>query len=624
MRKEKTCHHCEEENNSKELIKIIVSIILLVISFFIKTNSIKTILLLISYLVVGLDIILKAIKNISKGEIIEENFLMSIASIGAILIHELPEAVAVMLFYQIGEYFQDRATDKSKKHIRELMNIRPDYATVLRNSKEVKVSPEEVKIEEIIIVKPGEKIPLDGIVKKGTSTLNTVAITGESIPTEVSIDSKIISGTINLTSTLEIEVTHTFKESTVSKILNMVENAKEKKAKNEKFITKFSKIYTPVVVILAIIVSILPPLITSSPLKVWIYKGLSFLVASCPCALVISIPLSFMAGIGISAKNGILIKGSNYLEELTKVKTIAFDKTGTLTEGIFKVEKINSLHLKKEELLEYACMAEYHSNHPIAISLKEAYQKAIDDKKIEKMTNLSGLGIKATIDKKEVLVGNQKLMDKYNIEYPTSKEIGTIIYIAINNQYEGNIIINDKIKSNAKETLEILNNQYNINTFMLTGDKEIVAKKIKDELKINEYKAELLPQEKVEELKRIKEKNNYPVAFVGDGINDAPVLSLANIGISMGSLGSDAAIEASDIIIMEDNLSKIPTALYIAKKTITIAKENIIFAITIKLLILLLSILGITSMWYAVFADVGVSIIAIANSLRLLRLKIDK
>lgn len=611
----------EEENNNKY--KIIISLILFLISLIIKDSTIKTILLIASYLIVGIEIIIKAIKNLLKGELIEENFLMSIASIGAIIIGELQEAVAVMLFYQIGEYFQDNAIDKSKKHIKELMGIRPEFARVKRNNKEICISPEEVSKKEIIIVKPGEKIPLDGIVKKGESYLDTMAITGESIPIKVNKESKITSGTINLTSPIEIEVTSLFKESTISKILDLVENAKEKKSDKEEFITKFAKIYTPIVVILAIIIAIFPPLITKVPFKIWLYKSLSFLVISCPCALVISIPLSFMAGIGVSAKHGILIKGSNYLEELNKINTIVFDKTGTLTEGTFKVRKINPVSLSKEELLEITSLAEYNSLHPIANSIKEEYKKELNPDRIKSVKELSGLGIKAIIDNKEVLIGNSKLMDNNNITYKKESETETTVYIAINNKYEGNIIISDKIKNNIKETINNLKTKYNIKTIMLTGDKIETAKHISETLNLDKYVGELLPQEKAEYVETLK-NNNEKVAFVGDGINDAPVLTIADIGIGMGGIGSDAAIEASDIIIMEDNISKIITSLIIARKTETIAKQNIIFAITIKLLILLLSILGLTTMWASVFADVGVSVIAILNSLRLLKLKIKE
>ena len=617
-----TCHECDEEE-SHNIYKIIISLILFSIGLIIKISIIKTILLITSFLIVGLEIIINAIKNLLKGELIEENFLMSTASIGAIAIGELPEAVAVMLFYQIGEYFQDKAVDKSKKHIKELMEIRPEFARVKRNNKEICISPEEVLKKEIIIVKPGEKVPLDGIVKKGESYLDTMAITGESVPVKVNKESKITSGTINLTSPIEIEVTNLFKESTISKILDLVENAKEKKSNKEDFITRFARIYTPIVVILAIIIAILPPLITNSPFKIWLYKSLSFLVISCPCALVISIPLSFMAGIGISAKHGILIKGSNYLEELNKINTIVFDKTGTLTEGTFKVRKINTVSLSKEELLEITSLAEYNSLHPIAKSIKEEYKKELNTDRIKSVKELSGLGIKAIIDNKEVLIGNSKLMDDNNITYKKEQETETTIYIAINHKYEGNIIISDKIKNNIKETINNLKTIYNIKTIMLTGDKIENAKHISETIKIDKYIGDLLPEEKAEYVETLK-NNGERVLFVGDGINDAPVLTVADIGIGMGGIGSDAAIEASDIIIMEDDISKIIPALIIAKRTEAIAKFNIIFAITVKILILLLSILGLTTMWASVFADVGVSIIAILNSLRLLKLKIKE
>ena len=621
------CNKCnnEEEFSWEQIIKISISLILFIVAILIgnKNKTIFYLLFFLSYTTVGLEIIIKAFKNLLKGKVIEENFLMTIATIGAICIGEFPEAVAVMLFYQIGEFASDCAVDKSKKHIKELMNIRPDFATVKRKNIWEKINPEEVKLKEIVLVKPGEKVPLDGIIKKGESFIDTSALTGESIPKYVNVEDKVLSGSINQSTALEIEVTTEFKESTVSKILNLVENASNKKAEQEKFITAFAKIYTPIVVILAIIIAILPPLITTTSYKIWAYRALSFLVISCPCALVISIPLSFFAGIGVSAKHGILIKGSNYLENLSKVNQIVFDKTGTLTKGVFSVQKVITNNIDKDELLKLVSQAEYYSNHPIATSIKEYYKKEINTKEIKETKELSGLGIKAKINENEILVGNEKLMNQNHISYNKYETIGTILYIAINNKYKGTIVISDKIKEDTTKWIEILQNKYHIKTIMLTGDKEEIAKKVKEELMLNDYYAELLPNEKVKKLEEFmkKKQDNERIAFVGDGINDAPALAISDLGIAMGSLGSDAAIEASDIVIMKDEISKIVTAINISNKTLKIVKENIIFAMIVKIIILLLSVLGITTMWIAVFADVGVSILAILNSLRLLKYK---
>ena len=617
-----TCNN-EEEISKQNIIKIIISSILFLLSLLIpkKILLIKYLLFILSYLTVGLEIIIKSLKNIINKNFIEENFLMTIATIGAICIGEFPEAIAVMIFYQIGELLQDWAVDKSRRHIKDLMNIRPDYATVKINNDWEKITPEEVKLKDIILVKPGEKIPLDGIIIKGESFLDTRAITGESVPLHVNKKDKVLSGSINKQEPLEIEVTSIFKESTVSKILNLIENASNKKANHEKFITKFSKIYTPIVVGLALLIATLVPLLLQEPFKIWFYRSLSFLVISCPCALVISIPLGFFAGIGVSAKNGILIKGSNYLETLNQVNKIVFDKTGTLTKGVFEVDKVITNNIDRDKLLEIVKTAEYYSNHPIASSIKEYYKKEIDIKKINKIEELSGLGMKTIIEGKTILIGNEKLMNKNKISYDKCKEEGTIIYIAINNDHKGTIIIRDKIKEDVIKSSALLKNKYGIKTIMLTGDKDAIAKTIKDKISIDEYYAELLPNDKVEKIEHlmIVKQENEKIAFVGDGINDAPALSISDLGISMGTIGSDAAIEASDIVIMKDEISKIITALEISKQTLKIVKENIIFAIVVKISILLLSTLGITTMWMAVFADVGVSIIAIINSLRLLK-----
>ena len=610
----------------KDLIKILIAFILFIVSLCIPFNAmwINPALYLISYIIVGAEIIFKAIKNIFKGEVFDECFLMTIATIGAICIGELPEAVAVMLFYQVGEMFQDYAVDKSKKSITNLMNIRPDFANIERDGKQEKVNPEEVKIGDTIIVKPGEKVPLDGIVIDGKSLLDTSALTGESVPVEIEKGSEVLSGCINQTGLFSMKVTKEFEESTVSKILNLVENASNKKSKSENFMTKFAKVYTPTVVVIAAILAIIPPFIFQiGSFTEWLYRALSFLVVSCPCALVISIPLSFFAGIGGASKAGILVKGSNYLEALAKTEIVVFDKTGTLTKGVFEVQKVNAVNISEDELLKYAVYAENYSNHPISASLKSAYKGEIDEKLISNTQELAGYGIEAKIDDKDVLVGNSKLMKEKNIAFTECDEVGTVIYVAVNKEYVGYILIADTIKEDAKNLVSGLKN-YNIaKTVMLTGDKIKASQKVANELKIDEVYAELLPNEKVEkveELLKIKSKDGKLV-FIGDGINDAPVLAISDIGISMGALGSDAAIEASDVVIMTDEPSKLVTAIKIAKKTLRIVKQNIIFAIFVKVAILILTAIGISTMWEAVFADVGVSVIAVLNALRAMRVK---
>lgn len=610
----------------KRLIKIIVAIV-----FFITANIvpstyeiIKNIMFIIAYLVVGFDILKKAFRNIIRGKVFDENFLMSIATIGAFAIGELPEAVAVMLFYQIGELFQSYAVDKSRKSISTLMDIRPDYANVLQNNKIKKVDPDDIKIGEIIVVKPGEKVPLDGIVVDGESMLNTQALTGESVPRHVKLNDEVISGCINVDGVLKIKVEKEFDDSTVNKILELVENASNRKSKSENFITKFSKIYTPVVVIIALILSIIPPLIIeSATFSEWIYRALSFLVVSCPCALVISIPLSFFGGIGACSKEGILVKGSNYLEKIANIEAIVCDKTGTLTEGVFEVQKIDAIDISDKELLYFASHAEYFSNHPISTSLKKAYNKKLNNKIVTNTQEVSGQGVIATVDKKQVLVGNEKLMKSHNIKYKKNKEIGTIIYVAIDNKFSGSILISDKIKEDSYKAITLIK-KYGVDKFiMLTGDRDSIASDVANKLNIKEYYAELLPNEKVSIVERLmnEKKSNKNLVFVGDGINDAPVLAISDIGISMGALGSDAAIEAADIVLMTDEISKISKIIYISKKTMKIVKENIFFAIAIKVAVLVLSALGISTMWEAVFADVGVSILAILNALRIFLVK---
>ena len=611
----------------KKLIRIIISFILLVIAFILKLDNtiINNILFIISYIIVGYDIILKAIRNITRGKVFDENFLMTIATLGAFFISEFPEAVAVMLFYQVGELFQSYAVDKSRKSVASLMDIRPDYANLYRDKKTERVDPNKVKVGDIILIKPGEKIPLDGIVVEGSSTLNTLALTGEAVPKSVSINDEVLSGCINNEGILKVKVTKEFGESTVSKILDLVENASSRKSKSENFISKFAKYYTPIVVIIAILLALIPPLLTDTNFKTWLYRALSFLVVSCPCALVISIPLSFFAGIGASSRIGVLVKGSNYLEALANTEIVVCDKTGTLTEGIFEVQKVNPIGYSKEDLLRYTSYAESYSNHPIALSIKEAYGKAINEKQVTKTKELKGKGIIAKVESKEVLVGNEKLMIEYNIDYIKSNDIGTVIYIAIDKTFAGTIIISDKIKEDAYKAVKEFRKNNVKKIVMLTGDREEISKNVSKELKLDKYYAELLPQDKVKKVESLmKEKSESgKLVFIGDGINDAPVLALSDIGVAMGGLGSDAAIEAADIVIMTDEPSKLANAIKISKKTMQIVKENIIFAITVKILVLLLSAVGIATMWAAVFADVGVSVIAIINALRILRVKKD-
>ena len=608
----------------KKLIRIIISLVLFIIALIIYTKNIwvNRMILLISYSIVGVEIIKKALKNIKKGKVFDENFLMSIATIGAFLIGEFPEAVAVMLFYQIGELFQSYAVDKSRKSIAKLMDIRPDYANVIRNGVEERIDPNDVKLKEIIVVKPGEKIPLDGIIVEGESRIETAALTGETIPKAVKIGDEVLNGCINQNGVIKIEVQKEYGESTVSKILNLVENANHNKAKSENFITKFAKYYTPTVVIIAIIIAILPPIaIHDSNFLNWIYRALSFLVVSCPCALVISIPLSFFGGIGGASKMGILVKGGTYIETLSATEVIVFDKTGTLTEGVFNVQRVDAIGVSKEELIKIAAHAENYSNHPIAKSIKDVYLKDIEEELIKNYIEIPGMGIKANIDNKDVLIGNGKLMSANNIDYEESKEIGTIVYIAINNKYIGRIFIADKIKKDSLKAIEDLKKIGIKKIIMLTGDKKEIGEDIANKLNIDLVYTELLPVDKVKKMNELLEKTKGKIAFSGDGINDAPVLALSDIGIAMGGLGSDAAIEAADIVIMTDEPSKILNAIKISKKTMKIVKQNIVFAILIKITVLILCMFGFATMWEAVFADVGVSIIAILNSLRMLRVK---
>ena len=613
----------------KKGIKIIIAFVLFLFAMLVKFQNewINNGIFIVSYIIVGFEILRKAVRNIFRGKVFDENFLMAIATLGAFAIGEFPEAVAVMLFYQVGELFQSYAVDKSRKSIASLMDIRPDYANVLRDGKEEKVNPNEVKIGDTIMIKPWEKVPLDGIVIDGKTTLDTKALTGESVPREVAEGEQVLSGCINLNGVIKAEVSKEFGESTVSKILDLVENASSKKAKSENFITKFAAYYTPIVVIIAVILAIVPPLIIEGAnFRDWLYRALSFLVVSCPCALVISIPLSFFGGIGGASKMGVLVKGSNYLEALSNAETMVFDKTGTLTEGVFEVQNVEPIGISKEKLLKVAAYAEYYSNHPISKSIKKAYNKEIDEKEIIDSQEISGKGIEAKIGNQDVLAGNEKLMNEKGIAYTKCTHVGSVVYVAIDGKYVGHIVIADKIKEDAKRTIDELKKNNIKQTVMLTGDRKNIGEAVAKEIGIDKVYAELLPDgkvEKVEELLKDKSEKGK-LAFVGDGINDAPVLAMADIGIAMGGLGADSAIEAADIVIMTDQPSKIISAMKLSKKTMRIVKENIIFAIAVKVLVLILTAFGLSSMWQAVFADVGVSIIAILNALRALKVKFDK
>lgn len=610
----------------KDGIKIIIALILFFIALIVDFGNIwiNNILYILAYAMLGIEIVIKAFKNIIKGKVFDENFLMAVATIGAFAIGELPEAVAVMLFYQVGELFQSYAVSKSRKSISNLMDIRPDFANVERNKDVEKVKPENVKIGEIIIIKPGEKVPLDGIVVEGNSSLDTKALTGESLPKDVKVNEEVLSGFINLNGVIKVKVTKEYGESTVSKILDLVENASNKKSKSENFITKFAKYYTPIVVITALILAIVPPLIIKDAvLSDWIYRALSFLVVSCPCALVISIPLSFFGGIGGASKMGVLIKGSNYLEALSNTEIVVFDKTGTLTKGVFEVQKVAPEGISKEELLEVTAYSEHYSNHPIAISIKNAYGREIDEEKIINTNEIPGFGIMAKIEDKEILVGNEKLMNENKISFSKCDSIGTILYVAIDKKYAGYIVIADKIKDDSKDTIKLLKKNNIKQTVMLTGDRKKVGEEVAKELGIDKVYTDLLPDGKVKKVEELltSRAQKGKLIFVGDGINDAPVLAISDIGVAMGGLGSDAAIEAADVVIMTDEPSKLVNAIKLSKRTMRIVKENIIFAIFVKVLVLVLSALGVATMWEAVFADVGVSIIAIINALRALRVK---
>ena len=612
--------------NKKGILKMIGTIVLFLMATFlpIQNKAVVIGLYVVSYLCVGLEIILKSLHNIRKGEIFDENLLMTIATIGAFAIGKYAEAIAVMLLYQIGEMFQDYATDKSKKSITELMDIRPDYANLKQNGQIQKVNPNVVKVGDIIVVKPGEKIPLDGILVKGDTMLDMSALTGESVPQKVEEQEEVLSGCINMNHLIEVKVTKVFQESTVSKILDLVQNSSHKKSKSENFITKFAKYYTPVVVIVAFLLAVGMPLLTGEAFSKWVYRALVFLVISCPCALVISVPLSFFAGIGASAKKGILVKGGNYLEQLAKAQIMVFDKTGTLTKGVFRVQKMMCAPgVEKEELLRYAAYAENYSTHPIAHSVLEAYGKEIDTTHIEKVEELTGKGIQATIEGKELLVGNDKLMQEFQIPIRKVQEIGTILYVAMDGKYAGYLIIADETKVDAVKAMQDLRKQGVEKLVMLTGDKKQVGEAMAKKLQMDQVYSELLPDQKVAKVEALlqQKKANKTLAFIGDGINDAPVLARADIGIAMGAMGSDAAIEAADIVLMTDEPSKIAETMKITRKTLRIVKENIVFAVSVKILILILGVFGISTMWEAVFADVGVSFLAILNAIRVLKVK---
>lgn len=618
------------KKQKKVLIRIIVAAVLMgVLSLLPIEGYVRLALFMIPYLVIGYDILKKAFKGILNKQVFDENFLMAVATIGAIILGEYTEGVAVMLFYQVGELFQSYAVGKSRRNISELMDIRPDYANIERDGKLERVDPDEVEVGTVIVVQPGEKIPIDGIITEGTSTLNTSALTGESLPRDAAAGDEVISGCINMTGVLKIQTTKEFGESTVSKILDLVENSSSKKSRSENFISKFAKYYTPAVCYGALALAILPPLVRMAVLGLtpewgeWIYRALTFLVISCPCALVISIPLSFFAGIGGASNQGVLVKGSNYLETLSQTKYVVFDKTGTMTQGVFEVSGIHHNKLAEEKLLEYAALAESASSHPISKSLQRAYGKPIDRDRVTEIEEISGNGVTAKVDGIPVAAGNGKLMKQLGIEYKECHQVGTVIHMAVDGAYAGHILISDILKPHAKEAIHALKKAGISKTVMLTGDAKNVAEQVAKELDIQEVYSELLPADKVSKVEELlhKKSEKEKLAFVGDGINDAPVLSRADIGIAMGALGSDAAIEAADVVLMDDDPLKIAKAIKISRKCIRIVYENIGFALGIKAICLILGALGIANMWLAIFADVGVMVIAVLNAIRALFVK---
>lgn len=618
------------KKQKKVLVRIIVAFVLLIVLSFVPVDGwIQFALYMIPYLVIGYDILKKAVKGIMNRQVFDENFLMAVATVGAIALGDYKEGVAVMLFYQIGELFQSYAVGKSRRNISELMDIRPDYANVEQDGELVQVDPDEVEIGTVILVKPGEKIPIDGVVVEGTSSLNTSALTGESLPREAKEGDEVISGCINMTGLLKIRTTKEFGESTVSKILELVENSSSRKSRSENFISKFARIYTPAVCYGAVALALIPPIVRMvfmglpADFGTWIYRALTFLVISCPCALVISIPLSFFAGIGGASKEGVLVKGSNYLETLSQTKYVVFDKTGTMTQGVFEVSGIYPAALSKEEVVEYAACAESYSSHPISKSLQKAYGKEIDKNRVTEVKEISGKGVTAQVDGRLVAAGNGKLMEQLGVPYTVCNEVGTLVYVAVDGKFAGCILISDLLKPHAKEAIAALKNAGVTRTVMLTGDTKRVADAVAAELGIHEVCSELLPADKVSKVEELlaKKSEKEKLAFVGDGINDAPVLSRADIGIAMGALGSDAAIEVADIVLMDDDPLKIAKAIKISRKCIRIVYENIYFAIGIKVICLLLGALGIANMWAAIFADVGVMVIAVLNAIRALFVK---
>ncbi len=613
-----------DKKQKKSLIRIIVTTVLFIAFAVIERVFepqwyIALIMFLIPYFIIGYDVWRKSIINIAHGQVFDENFLMSLATVGAFATQQFEEAVFVMLFYKVGEFFEHWAVGKSRKSISELMDIRPDYANIEKDGEIIQVDPDEIAIGDIIIVKPGEKIPLDAVIIEGTTSINTVALTGEALPRDAGVGDSIISGCVNINGLIKARVTSEFGESTVNKILELIEDSSSSKAVSENFITKFAKYYTPIVVISAVILAFVPPIFVGD-LKEWIMRALTFLVISCPCALVISIPLTFFGGIGGASKKGILIKGSCYLEDLAKCEIAVFDKTGTLTEGTFEVTAVNPEKMNSDEFIELCAYAEQYSDHPIAKSVKKCYGEEIDLSRISKFDEIAGHGVEVLIDGNKVLAGNDRLMEKYNIAFKSCSEIGTILYIAVNGEYAGYIVISDKIKANSKNTISAFKS-HNCKTVMLTGDKNEVGNAVAAEIGLDEVHTELLPVDKVQIVEQLFERKSSKgkLLFTGDGINDAPVLSRADIGIAMGGIGSDASIEAADIVIMDDDIGKIDTAMNISKRTLKIVKQNIVFALGVKIVFLILGAIGLSNMWMAVFADVGVSVIAILNAMRSLK-----
>ena len=610
------------KKQKKTLVRIILSAVLLVAAALIPVDGIvKLVLFLIPYAVIGWDVLWKAIRNIAHGQVFDENFLMAIATVGAFALGEYPEGVAVMLFYQVGELFQSYAVGRSRQSIAALMDIRPDYANIEQDGKLVQVDPEDVAVGDTIVIKAGEKIPLDGVVLEGSSAVDTAALTGESLPRDVNPGDDVVSGCINQSGLLKVRVTKVFGESTVAKILDLVENSSSKKARTENFITRFARYYTPVVVIGAVLLAVLPPLLFGGDWSDWLQRALIFLVISCPCALVISVPLSFFGGIGGASKQGILVKGSNYLEALAKTETVVFDKTGTLTKGTFQVTAVHPDRISEGELLELAALAESYSEHPISRSLREAYQKPVDASRVTDVEEISGHGVRAKVDGHDVYAGNGKWMDRIGASWRNCHRTGTVVHVAVDGEYAGHIVISDAVKPDAAAAIEALKREGVKKTVMLTGDVKAVGEAVAREIGIDEVHAELLPGDKVDQVERLLKNTSGKgkLAFVGDGINDAPVLSRADIGIAMGGLGSDAAIEAADIVLMDDKPSKLAVAVRISRKTLRIVRQNIVFALGIKLLFLALGAFGMANMWEAVFADVGVSVLAILNASRALR-----